>query len=221
VGLLILSDIHANLPALQAVLAAEPAFDALVFCGDVVDYGPFPVECVRWLAAHPAHAIRGNHDNALAFDQDCHCMGSSREASLATRAWHKTLLGEEELAFLRRMPTRDFFEWRAPFPRIARDAVWRSVRVCARGSLGGAISRPGSRFHLARPHPHSGNADVRPDHCSQSRQCRFGPGPRRRRLLCGVRRRADALGSRAVRCRPDSRGSAGVPTACHRGGRTD
>ena len=47
--LLILSDIHGNWPALEAVLAAEPEHDAVVFCGDVVDYGPQPVECLRWL----------------------------------------------------------------------------------------------------------------------------------------------------------------------------
>ena len=35
--LLILSDIHGNWPALEAVLAAEPDQDAVVFCGDVVD----------------------------------------------------------------------------------------------------------------------------------------------------------------------------------------
>ena len=49
--LLILSDIHGNWPALEAVLAAEPEHEAVVFCGDVVDYGPQPVECLRWLAA--------------------------------------------------------------------------------------------------------------------------------------------------------------------------
>lgn len=41
--LLILSDIHGNWPALEAVLQAEADFDAVAFCGDVVDYGPCPV----------------------------------------------------------------------------------------------------------------------------------------------------------------------------------
>ena len=43
---LIPSDIHGNWPALKAVIAAEPNFDQAVFCGDVVNYGPFPVECI-------------------------------------------------------------------------------------------------------------------------------------------------------------------------------
>lgn len=84
--LLILSDIHGNWPALEAVIHAEPVFDAVAFCGDVVDYGPCLVECIRWLAYNADHLVRGNYDNALAFDLDCRCMGSFREYSLATRA---------------------------------------------------------------------------------------------------------------------------------------
>jgi hypothetical protein len=45
-----------------------------------------PVVCIGWLREHADHLVRGNHDNALAFDLDC-CMGSFREYSLATRAW--------------------------------------------------------------------------------------------------------------------------------------
>jgi putative phosphoesterase len=102
--LLIVSDIHGNWPALEAVLQAQPDFGAVAFCGDAVDYAPCPVECVRWLQDHVDHLVRGNHDNALAFDQDCRCMGSFREYSLATRAWHRTLLSETDRLFLRQMP---------------------------------------------------------------------------------------------------------------------
>jgi predicted phosphodiesterase len=77
--ILILSDIHGNLPALEAVLAAEPCSDAVVFCGDVVDYGPQPVECVRWLKDHTDYLVRGNHDHALALDVDCQCLGTFRD----------------------------------------------------------------------------------------------------------------------------------------------
>jgi putative phosphoesterase len=117
--LLILSDIHGNWPALEAVLQAEPDFDAVAFCGDVVDYGPCPVECIRWLRDHAGHLVRGNHDNALAFDQDCRCMGSFREYSLATRAWHGGLVGESDREFLRGMPTLDWFEWEGKHFRMA------------------------------------------------------------------------------------------------------
>ncbi len=117
--LLILSDVHGNWPALEAVLRAEPDRDAVAFCGDAVDYGPFPVECVRWLASHARYQVRGNHDNALAFDLDCRCMGAFREASLATRAWHRTLVTGRDREFLGGLPTLEWFEWDGQHFRMA------------------------------------------------------------------------------------------------------
>lgn len=117
--LLILSDIHANWPALEAVLAAEPDYTAVAFCGDVVDYGPNPVECVHWVARHADFTVRGNHDNAVGFGLDCRCMGSFREYSLATRAWHKSILLESDLEFLRNMPSLFTFEWQGRHFRMA------------------------------------------------------------------------------------------------------
>jgi len=117
--LLILSDIHGNWPALEAVLAAEPEHEAVVFCGDVVDYGPQPVECLRWLAENADHIVRGNHDNALGYDVDCRCMGTFRDYSVATRAWHRTLLTDVEYEFLRRMPICNWFEWEGKHFRMA------------------------------------------------------------------------------------------------------
>jgi putative phosphoesterase len=117
--LLVLSDVHGNWPALEAVLVAEPVRDAVVFCGDVVDYGPQPVECLRWLVQNATRAVRGNHDNALGFGVDCQCMGTFREYSLATRDWHRTLLSDQDYDFLRQMPTLDWFEWEGRHFRAA------------------------------------------------------------------------------------------------------
>lgn len=117
--LLIVSDIHGNLAALEAVLAAEPQRGAVVFCGDVVDYGPQPVECLRWLKENVDHAVRGNHDNAVAFDVDCRCMGTFRAYSIATRAWHRTLLDPTDYEFLRQLPTLQDFEWQGKRFRMA------------------------------------------------------------------------------------------------------
>jgi len=117
--LLILSDIHGNWPALEAVLAAEPEHEAVVFCGDVIDYGPQPVECLCWLTENADHLVRGNHDNALGFDVDCRCMGTFREFSVATRAWHRTLLKSTDREFLRKMLMRDWFSWEGKHFRVA------------------------------------------------------------------------------------------------------
>lgn len=63
---LVLSDIHANLVALEAVLADAGQWDRLWFLGDLVGYGPNPNECVerlRDVGASPA--LSGNHDWAV------------------------------------------------------------------------------------------------------------------------------------------------------------
>jgi putative phosphoesterase len=61
--ILIVSDIHANWPALAAI--NEP-FDVCLCLGDLVDYGPDPAPCVRWAMEHATYAIRGNHDHGVA-----------------------------------------------------------------------------------------------------------------------------------------------------------
>ena len=60
----LVSDVHANLPALEAILDALKPFDALWHLGDVVGYGPHPNEVVERLAAEGAIGVRGNHDAA-------------------------------------------------------------------------------------------------------------------------------------------------------------
>lgn len=102
--ILILSDIHGNLPALEAVLAVESRWDALFFLGDVVDYGPQPAPCLDFIRKQAGFCVRGNHDQALGYDVDCGCRGDFREMSVATRRWHRTLVSENDLRFLRRLP---------------------------------------------------------------------------------------------------------------------
>jgi predicted phosphodiesterase len=59
---LLLSDIHANLVALQAVLANAGKVDQVWCLGDVVGYGPNPSECCAWVQEHAALTVAGNHD---------------------------------------------------------------------------------------------------------------------------------------------------------------
>ncbi len=60
----VLSDIHGNLPALDAVLEALAPFDEVWVLGDIVGYGPQPNEVVEALRPLPTTAVRGNHDAA-------------------------------------------------------------------------------------------------------------------------------------------------------------
>ena len=62
----LISDVHANLPALDAVLDDMPPVDALLCAGDVVGYNPWPAECVAWVRAEDVPTVMGNHDRAVA-----------------------------------------------------------------------------------------------------------------------------------------------------------
>lgn len=59
---LLLADIHANLAAFEAVLAAAGPFDLLWCLGDVVGYGPHPNECLERLQDFRHLCLAGNHD---------------------------------------------------------------------------------------------------------------------------------------------------------------
>jgi predicted phosphodiesterase len=64
---LIVSDVHANIEALNAVFAAaeeEEPVDNVLCLGDIVDYGPSPMECLEKLWERNAVSIMGNHDAA-------------------------------------------------------------------------------------------------------------------------------------------------------------
>src|SRR4051812_50031046 len=63
--ILLVSDIHANWPALTAV---REACDVCLFLGDLVDYGCDPAPCVDWVRTNATHSIRGNHDHGAAQD---------------------------------------------------------------------------------------------------------------------------------------------------------
>ncbi|HZQ54235.1 MAG TPA: metallophosphoesterase family protein [Bryobacteraceae bacterium] len=64
---LILSDLHANRPALEAVLAdAGTGYQQIICCGDLVGYNPAPGPVVDWTRQHCATVIRGNHDKVVA-----------------------------------------------------------------------------------------------------------------------------------------------------------
>lgn len=62
---LILADIHANLPALEAVLDRESGWDEVLFLGDAVDAGPHPDEVLARLSELPGEFVMGNHDRAV------------------------------------------------------------------------------------------------------------------------------------------------------------
>ena len=70
----VVSDIHANLVALEAVLAEMGEVDALWVCGDTVGYGPEPSDVLALLVGRKATMVTGNHDRVgdVAFFQGAH-----------------------------------------------------------------------------------------------------------------------------------------------------
>jgi len=62
----VLSDVHANQVALDAVLEDMPAVDRLVNAGDVVGYNPWPAECLETVRSREMDSVMGNHDRAVA-----------------------------------------------------------------------------------------------------------------------------------------------------------
>jgi putative phosphoesterase len=105
--LLILSDIHANWPALHAVATGEKHIDGIVCLGDIVNYGPHPVQCVEWIKENtlPGWVVQGNHDRALGCDEDPRCSGSYRALAAAMQSFTATQLSAAAKDYLARLPT--------------------------------------------------------------------------------------------------------------------
>jgi diadenosine tetraphosphatase ApaH/serine/threonine PP2A family protein phosphatase len=100
---LIISDIHANLEALEAVLAAAPQHDMVWNLGDTVGYAANPNEVISRLRIAPGITIRGNHDRAA-----CSNQGQNDDFSpVADRAvqWTRGVLTPENLHWLENVPT--------------------------------------------------------------------------------------------------------------------
>lgn len=104
--ILVVSDIHANWPALAAI---DEPFDACLCLGDLVDYGPDPALCVRWAMAHADYAIRGNHDHGVA--QGIPVLGETgyRYLTRVTRPSMWEALGAEERRYLLQLPVTQRF----------------------------------------------------------------------------------------------------------------
>ncbi len=97
---LILSDIHANIHALEAVLADAGAigYDAVLVLGDLVGYGADPAAVIaRTLALDPAAMVRGNHDKVCAGLEPAALFNDVARRSIE---WTAAVLSSEELQVL-------------------------------------------------------------------------------------------------------------------------
>jgi putative phosphoesterase len=96
----LVSDIHGNRVALEAVLADMPPVDALVCAGDVVGYNPWHGDCVDAMRERGVPTVLGNHDRAVAHDGG---FAFSSAAGAGVRHARETLT-DDQLAWLADLP---------------------------------------------------------------------------------------------------------------------
>ncbi|HHX63432.1 MAG TPA: metallophosphoesterase family protein [Chloroflexi bacterium] len=98
---LVVSDIHSNLVALDAVLQDAGPFDVIWSLGDVVGYGPQPNECIERLQEYPHVAIAGNHDWGVLGKLDLEQFNN--DARLAN-LWNRDVLRPASREYLEALP---------------------------------------------------------------------------------------------------------------------
>ena len=108
----VLSDIHGNLEALEAVLRAvdRDSVDAIACLGDVVGYGPDPVACVTWADREAAAWVQGNHDRA-ALPEERELRSWFRPDARVALDWTESVLDRLTATALRRLPLTARTSW--------------------------------------------------------------------------------------------------------------
>lgn len=99
---LVLSDIHGNRAALEAI---REDYDVCLFLGDVVDYALEPGPCIEWVRRRATHAVRGNHDHGVA--QKVFLRGASgfRYLTGVTRPLTVERITDDQRRYLGSLPT--------------------------------------------------------------------------------------------------------------------
>lgn len=123
----IISDIHANLEALEAVLAdiRQQNITKIYCLGDIIGYGPNPCECIDRVMASCQMCLLGNHDQAALFDPE----GFNASAERAVFWTRKTLESGTGPEAEKR------WEFLGELPRVFRDGQFLYVHGSARNPL--------------------------------------------------------------------------------------
>ncbi len=119
-----MSDIHANLLALEAVLADTAPYDKVWCLGDLVGYGPDPNECIERVRGLPGACLAGNHDWAVLGKLDLRSF--NREARIAS-AWTREELTQESHAYLGELPARAESDGFTIVHASPREPIWEYV----------------------------------------------------------------------------------------------
>ena len=122
----VISDIHANLHALEAVAEAidAEAPDAVWCLGDLVGYGPMPSECCSWASERAQICLAGNHDLGALDELD---LGDFSPDAAAAARWTREALTADARSFLERLGPSARSDGVALFHASPRDPVWEYV----------------------------------------------------------------------------------------------
>jgi diadenosine tetraphosphatase ApaH/serine/threonine PP2A family protein phosphatase len=122
----LLSDVHGNLPAFEAVLGdvEEQAVDEVWCLGDLVGYGAQPDACVELARARCDLSLGGNHD--LVVTGEIPISDFSSSAAAAAR-WTQETIADETMAYLKRLVPADAEREPALYHASPRDPVWEYV----------------------------------------------------------------------------------------------
>ncbi len=132
----VVSDVHANLPALEAVIDAAGRVDAWWHCGDIVGYGPHPDEVVERLRDLGAHGVLGNHDAAALGSPIVEAFNPYAQESAA---WTAKRISRETRAWLEALPERSVLEGWTLVHGSARDPM--EEYVTSESSAAATIAR--------------------------------------------------------------------------------
>jgi putative phosphoesterase len=99
----IISDIHGNLEALNAVLSKidSTAVQTIYCLGDIVGYGPNPNECVELIRSRAIPAISGNHDKAVTGELS---IDNFSQIATAGVIWTQSVISDQNIEFLKHLP---------------------------------------------------------------------------------------------------------------------
>ncbi len=119
----LISDVHANIHALEAVLSAleQAGVQEILCAGDLVCYGAFPSECIAVIQEHNIQSVAGNYDFAVAHSLVSASQKSSTEKNESIKrsalSWTQDILKQKEKSYLEGLP------WR-------KDLIFDNRKIC-------------------------------------------------------------------------------------------
>lgn len=109
--ILIISDVHANPWALNAVFEDAGPVNQILCAGDVVNYGPDPANAIAMIRTSEAIVVCGNHDHAVRSNADPRASPKKAALAIAMCGWTRSQIGDDDLLWL---------------TTLSRSAIWEA-----------------------------------------------------------------------------------------------